>query len=217
MTTRHFSTGDALQFGWFTMRTHLAPLLLLGGTGLVLAMFSQALGRNGAGGALLGLVVQAFQVALTLILWRVGLKLYDGEPFDLSTPGPLLQGYWYFLLAMFLYGLAVSVGLVLLIVPGVLWALTFCFAPLFTAEGQRDVIEAFRASSRLTRGSRAQLLGLGVVLLGVNVLGVLALGVGTVVTVPMTMLAVVYAFRRMQGRTEAVPAPATTTFTPRSA
>ncbi len=50
MPTRHFSTGDALQFGWFTLRTHLAPLLLLGGAGLVLAMFSQALGRSGARG-----------------------------------------------------------------------------------------------------------------------------------------------------------------------
>lgn len=215
MTTRHFSTGDALQFGWSTMRTHLAPLLLLGGAGLVLAMFSQALGRNGAGGALFGVVVQAFQVAVTLILLRVALKLYDGEPVDLSNPGPLLAGYWYFLATVFLFGLAVTVGLALLIVPGVLWALTFAFAPLFVAEGQRDVVEAFRQSSRLTRGSRAQLLGFGVVMLGVNLLGALALGIGTVVTVPITMLAAVYVFRRMQGRTEVVTSPSQP-LTPRS-
>jgi uncharacterized membrane protein len=104
-----------------------------------------------------------------------------------------------------------------LIVPGVLWALTFCFAPLIVAEGQRDVVEAFRQSSKLTRGSRAQLLALGAVLLGVNLLGVLALGVGTVVTVPISMLAGVYAFRRMQGRTEAVSPPHAPTMTPRAA
>ena len=215
MTTRHFSTGDALQFGWSTLRTHLAPLLLLGGAGLVLAMFSQALGRSGAGGALFGIVVQAAQVAVTLVMLRVGLRLYDGEAVDLFDPGPLLQGYWYFLAATFLYGLVVSVGLLLLIVPGVLWGLTFCFAPLFTAGGQHDLVEAFRESSRLTRGSRAQLLGLGAALIGLNLLGVLALGVGTVITVPMSMLAAVYAFRRMQGRIEAAPAHVPT-LTPRS-
>jgi uncharacterized membrane protein len=203
MTTHRFSNSDALRFGWNSTRAHLAPLLVLGGSGLMLAMLSQAFGRNGGAGAMLGLLVQFAQVALTLVTLRVALKIFDGEPFDLAQPAPLFEGYWRFLFASFLFGLVVSLGFVLLIVPGVLLGLAFCFAPLFAAEGQRDLVEAFRSSSRLTRGVRWQLFGFAWVLLGVNLLGALALGVGVVVTVPMTMVCTIYAYRRLQGKTEA--------------
>lgn len=202
-----FSNTDALRFGWNTTRTHLAPLLIIGAAGGMLGLISQALGRGGAGGALIGGVVQIFQVVLTLLLMRVAMRLFDGEPVDLAQPGPLLSGFWSFLLAVFLLGLLVSVGLALLVVPGVLLGLAFGFAPFFTAEGQKDVVEAFRASSRLTRNYRVQLFGLAMMLLGVNLLGLLALGIGVVVTVPISMLAIVYAFRRLEGRTEAVTPP----------
>lgn len=215
MTTPRFSNGDALRFGWLTTRAHLAPLLVLGATGLVLAMFSQALGRSGASGALLGLLVQVAQVALVLVMTRVSMKLYDGEPVDLANPSPLFEGFWRYLLVTFLFGLVTAIGFALLIVPGVLLGLAFGFAPFFAIDGQRDPVEAFRASSRLTRGFRGQLFLLALLLMGVNFLGVLALGVGVIITVPMSMLAVVYAFRHLQGRTEAAT-PQVPSMTPRA-
>ncbi len=215
MNPKQFSSVDALQFGWTTLRSHLAPLLLLSGAGAVLALTSQALGRGGGGGALLGLVVQGFQVAIALLLVRVSLRLYDGEPVDLAHPAPLLRGYWSFLATLLLLGLGASVGFMLLIVPGVLFALAFGFTPLFKADGERDLIEAFRQSGRLTRGARGQLFGFGLLLMALNFAGVLALGVGVVATVPMSYLAAVYVFRRLQGRTEATPHAVA--FTPRVA
>jgi uncharacterized membrane protein len=197
-----FSNSDAVRFGWNTIRAHLAPLIILGAAGGMLTLISQSLARN-AGGAVLGLAVQLLQVVVALALTRVAMKLYDGEPVDLANPGPLLAGFWPWLLISFLYGLVVTVGLALLIVPGIVLGLTFCFAPFFTAEGQRDVVEAFRQSSRLVRGSKMQLFGLSLMLLGLNLLGLLALGIGVMVTMPMSVLAMVYAFRQLQGHTEA--------------
>jgi uncharacterized membrane protein len=203
MTTPRFSSTDALRFGWNTTRTHLAPLLIVSATSFVLSLLSQALGRGGAGGALLGLVVQVFQIALMLLLTRMAMKLYDGEHFDLAVPAPLLERFGPYLLTSFLLGLLVSIGFALLIVPGVLLALAFGFAPFFTVDGQNDPVEAFRASSRLTRGARGQLFTLGLLLFGVNLLGLMALGVGVMVTMPMSVVSIVYAFRHLQGRTEA--------------
>jgi uncharacterized membrane protein len=204
MTTDRFSTADALKFGWATWRTHTAPLLMLGVIGVMLAAISQALGRDGAGGALLSLPVQLLELAIMLQLLRVSLRLYDGLP-----AGQLgldqLKGYWRFVFTAVVFGLAVSLGFALLIVPGVWFALTFGFAPLLTAEGERGLGEAFRESRRLTFGAKGQLFVLGVVLLALNFAGVLALGVGLVFTVPLSCLAVVYVFRRLQGR----PEPAT--------
>jgi uncharacterized membrane protein len=213
--TNSFSNGEALRFGWTTTRANLAPLLMIGASGLGLSILSQALTRGGGAGMFLGLAVQLAQLALVLVLARVSLRLYDGEPVDLSQPGPLVQGYWPFVLTMFLYGILVSIGFALLIIPGVLLGLAFGYAPLFTADGQKDLVEAFRASSRLTRGYRGQLFGLWLLVIGVNVLGAMALGIGVVVTVPMSALALVYAFRRMQGRTEAAT-PHAPSLTPRA-
>jgi uncharacterized membrane protein len=169
-----------------------------------LSLLSQALGRGSAGGALLGLGVQVFQIALMLLLTRMAMKLYDGEPVDLAVPGPLLERFGAYLLTSFLLGLLLSIGFALLIVPGVLLGLAFGFAPFFTADGQNDPVEAFRASSRLTRGARGQLFTLVLLLVGVNLLGLLALGVGVMVTMPMSVVSAVYAFRHLQGRTETV-------------
>lgn len=202
-----FSTIEALEFGWNTLRAHLAPLLILGGAGLMLGMLSQALGRGGGGSSLLGLVIQGFQVALWLVLTRAALRFYDGEPVDLSDPKALLQGFWAYLLCSFVFGVLTGLGFVLLIVPGVLIALTYGFAPLLTADGQKDLVEAFRESKRLTRGVKGPLFVLGLALIGLNLLGLIALGVGVVATVPMSALAMVYAYRRLQGRTEVVAHP----------
>lgn len=216
MTMKPFTTIEALEFGWNTLRAHLAPLLILGGAGLMLGMLSQALGRGG--GALLGLVIQAFQVALWLVLTRAALRFYDGETVDLSEPRPLLQGFWVYLLCTFVFGVLTALGFVLLIVPGVLIALTYGFAPFLAAEGQKDLAESFRESKRLTRGVKGPLFVLGLALFGLNLLGLLALGVGVVATLPMSALSLVYAYRRLQGRTEVVthhpPAPVLPRMTP---
>jgi hypothetical protein len=206
MAEKRISSVAALEFAWVAFRAHFGPLALLGGATLMLAMISQVLGRGGGiTESVLGLIIQIFQLGLGLLLTRVALRLHDGESVDLSEPKPLLSGFLPFLVTSFLYGLLVTLGLVLLIIPGILLGLAFCFAPLFAAEGQRDTIEAFRDSARLTRGARGQLFGFAVMLVGLNLLGLMALVVGLVVTIPMSVLAAIHVFRRLQGRTESPP------------
>ncbi len=207
MATERLSSVAAMQFAWATLRAHMAPLLTLGGASLMLTMLAQALGRNGSTEAFLGLLIQIFQGALWLVLLRVALNLHDGEPVDLSEPKPLLMGFWRFLLVFFLLAVLVVIGFALLVVPGVLLGLAFGFAPLFAAEGESDVAEAFRKSNRLTRGAKGPLFVLWLTLAGLNFLGVLALGIGVVVTVPLTALCLVYAFRHLQGRSPVAISP----------
>lgn len=200
MAIARFSSVAALQFAWNTFRAHLGPLLTLGGASLMLAMLSQALGREGGTELTLGLIIHLLQSALWLVLLRVSLRLHDGEPVELAEPRPLLAGFWNFLLTLVVLALAVALGFALLVLPGVLVGLVFGFAPLISAEGEKDLTAAFRESSQLTRGARWRLLGLWLMLAGLNLLGVLALGVGVVVTMPLSALCLVYAFRALQGR-----------------
>lgn len=57
-----------------------------------------------------------------------------------------------------LYALAVVGGLALLLVPGIVIALTFYYAGVALVDRHLGVLEAFRESSRLTRGHRPPLL-----------------------------------------------------------
>lgn len=207
-----FSSEDALRFGWTTTKANLKPLLAIGLVGAFLALLGQALSGEGpANGlrALMLLAVQVLQVALTMVWIRVALNLHDGQRIEWTRLSGLLGNFFTFLLAWVLYGLVVGVGFLLLIVPGVIWALKFGFSGFLVVDRRLDPIEAFRESSRLTEGLKGQLFGFALLLLGVNILGAIALGVGLFVTVPTTFIAAAYAFRKLQARaTQKVqPAP----------
>lgn len=143
-------------------------------------------------------------VALALAFIRVSLALHDGRPVDLGRPAELLDGLLSYLVTSVLYGLVVAAGFVLLIVPGVIWAVQFGCAYFVAADAKLDPIEAMRESSRLTRGARWHLLGFGLLLGLVNLAGALAFGIGLLVTIPTTFLAAVYAFRRLQARAASI-------------
>src|SRR6056297_2602501 len=99
-----------------------------------------------------------------------------------------------FLVSTIIYDLIVTVGFLLLIVPGIIWAIKFELFPYFIVEEGMGPIEALKASSQITSGDKWNLFLLGLLLLLINVLGFLALIVGMLVTYPLSMLAMAYAY-----------------------
>lgn len=194
MTPELFSSTEALRFGWRTMRANLKPLLILGGIAAFLALLQGSLEDS----PLLALAVQVIQVALWMVYVRVALRLHDGKPVDLNRWKELLAGFWPYLLTSILVALIVTGGLILLIVPGVIWALTYGYAGFLVVDRDLDPIAALRESRRLTKGSRGHLLELALLIFLTNLVGALALGVGLLVTVPTTLIAAAYVLRRLQ-------------------
>lgn len=220
-TERPFSTSEALRFGWAKTLANLKPLLTIGAIGAFLALLNQALmGSGDRTGArpLLGLVVQVLQAGVTMAFIRVALKLHDGQPIDLSHPAELLAGFFTYLLTSILYFLIVAGGLLLLVVPGVIWALRYGFATFLVLDKKTDPVEALRESGRLTRGVKGQLLAFALLMFCVNLLGAIALGIGLLVTIPTTFIAAAYVLRKLQARAAAgaQPAPRAPPFTPQT-
>jgi uncharacterized membrane protein len=87
-------------------------------------------------------------------------------------------------------------------------ALMFMFTTFLVIERELGPIEALKESNRITRGHKWNLLGLLLMLILVNLLGVLALIVGLLVSVPVTMLALTHVYRVLGGAAEARPADA---------
>ena len=107
--------------------------------------------------------------------------------------------FWKYLGASILAWLAFALGLLLLIVPGIIFGLMFMFATILVIDRELGPIEAMKESNRVTRGYKWNLLGLVLVLALVNLLGALALFVGLLVSVPVTLLALMHVYRVLAG------------------
>jgi hypothetical protein len=191
-----FSPLDELRMGWRTTLASLKTWVVFGVVVLFLGIVENALGRGHS--ILLALSVQALQIAVGLAAVRVALRLADGEPAGELEPKTLLVGYFSFLLTQMLLGLIVTGGLILLIVPGVIWGLMFGFAPFLCAAHRLDPIESFRESRRITAGHRKTLLIFWLLCLAANFVGALAFGIGLFVTVPTTLIAASRVMRRLE-------------------
>ncbi len=71
-------------------------------------------------------------------------------------PLSVLGAYW-------LTALITAVGLLLLVIPGIVWSLKFMFAALVAVDKGRTAFDALGESGELTRGHKWPLLGLGAV------------------------------------------------------
>jgi hypothetical protein len=201
-----FRSLDVLRDGWAKTRQNLGPWLGLGGIGAFMALLQQALSHPGHDGLgnLLGLVLQVLQSVLMMVFIRSALALSSGRPLPLvPVRAELFSDFFGYLLTTILYGLIVAFGLVLLIVPGVGWALKFGFAPFLAVDEGLDPLAALRESARLTRGVEGKLLRFALLVLAVNAIGALAMGVGLFVTIPTTLIATADVLRRLQDRSRA--------------
>jgi len=130
---------------------------------------------------------------------RVALAAMDGAPpppretfFDHRVAWRML-GLKMLLLPLLLIGLA------LLVLPGLYATARLGPAFFIVARGRAGPLEALRLSAQLTRGSSGRLLVLSLFLLVFNSLGAAFLGLGLLVTVPISVLMGAHALRVLGG------------------
>ena len=107
------------------------------------------------------------------------------------------EGFLKFAAASLIAGLAILVGFILLIVPGIIASILFMFVGYLVIEKGLGPIDALKESARITEGNRMQLFLFGLALIGINLIGVLALLVGLLVSIPVSFLATVHVYRTL--------------------
>lgn len=212
MTTKAFSVGTYLAWGWKLMRKHFWFY-----AGVVVVAFLI--------NALMGLsflpYLEAYPVALWIIqlvayiiaytvmigLYQVGLNLTQfgaASVWDLFVP---LKKTIKVFIANWLYFLLVSLGLILLVVPGLYWFVKYSQITLLILDKDLGPLEAFKMSGEITDGAKWDLLALLVVVSFIGILGVLFFLIGVVVTVPFSILTQVLVYRHLVGGGEGEVAP----------
>lgn len=145
----------------------------------------------------ISMVLTLLQVFLTLGFIKVCYRLATGQQtgvMDLINNGKPFLSYF---VASFLYGIAVVVGIFLLIVPGIYLAIRLQFYPYFILEHDNSSIQALTNSFHITGDYLLELFLFGISVLLINVAGILLFGVGIIFTYPLTTLATALVYRRL--------------------
>ena len=108
-----------------------------------------------------------------------------------------MNDFFIFFATNLLTTLIIIGGTLLLIIPGIFWGYKYRFAPILSVEEKLNPMESLRKSAELTNGYKLSMLWLDLILLGINILGLLCFGIGLFLTLPLTALASIVIYRRL--------------------
>lgn len=201
-----FKSGDAIRSGWRFTKDNFA--LFAGVVAITLAasfvprMLAETLGHRFFAIRYLILAAGwALQLLIGIGTIRIALGVFDRKPVriaDIFSGADLLFRYF---LGSALYYLIVLAGFVLLIVPGIVWAVKYQFFALLIVDKKLSPMDAIRKSGEITKGSKGKLFVLIILLFLINLAGLICLFIGLFATVPLAIMANVYAYRKLLGET----------------
>jgi hypothetical protein len=198
--TSYFETG------WRLFKSHasvfVVSMLLLFLSWVVLEIAVVFLHRLGLAVWLVLHLAWLFLFSGMLVgLHVMALKSVNGEiPRIVDLFGSLERGPAC-LLALSIYCLAVSGGLVLLIVPGIYLAIRYCLLAQVIADGSASALFALRKAAALAQGNWAPLGALFLIAFLLNIAGIALLGIGLIISFPVSLLAIAGFYRSLQPAT----------------
>lgn len=197
-----FSKKHALREGWqhFLKR----PWLLMGVV-LVVVFVSIATdvvlqSISGSAGLLVGLNVVVFilNTVVSMGMMLIMLRAYDGVHTNIRDIVEPVHLFWKYVLATLLSGLAFLVGLLFFVIPGIILQLAFSMALYIIIDKEVGAFAALKESYRITKGHRLNLFLFALLVAALNIGGALFFGLGLLVTIPISLLALVSVYRWLE-------------------
>jgi len=186
--------SNLLSQGWQVMKKNFGFLagafvitLLLGG--LVSSASDALVDSSDLLAVIFTFVINIGYIFISLGWFNVMLKAVRGQELSLSNFTEKAHQIVPFIVASILVWLIVTLGLIFLLIPGIYFGLKYQFVHYLIVDKELSAGEAMKASGQLTDGFKGKLFWYGLGFIGVNILGVLALGIGFLVTAPLTSLA----------------------------
>jgi uncharacterized membrane protein len=213
MTSKYFNFSDVLEYGWRVMKTNFWFFVGVG-IALLIVTFLPAIARivvvrldlpiayNITATLLLRVLGWVVGVVLGIGLIKIALSFCDEQRPEFGTLFAARGCFWRYMGTMILYTLIIWAGFILLIVPGIIWSIKFCFCYYFVVDKGLGPIEALKASSRTTMGVKWELFGFGILCFFINILGLLCLVVGIFAAFPVVIVANALIYRQLLAQTD---------------
>lgn len=212
-----FSPTEAIKFGWETFKKN--PGFLIGLVVILYAiefgvsiLFAPLYGNHNASVSLVFLVnviSSVISIVISLGFIKALLNLVDkgkGNFADLYSEFSNVKLLVNYVLGSIIVSVAILIGFILLIIPGIYLSLRLVFFTYFLVDKNMGAMEAVQASWKATSGNVINLIIFGFLGVGLTILGALALLVGLLVAIPVLMVASTYVYKMLSQ--QAVPAAA---------
>lgn len=203
-----FSKKEAIKFGFALTKKNL---LFFIGIFIVVAVFSilSSSLKNIVNPQkeplvyfLLYIVLFVINLVIGIGVTKIALEFVDGKKPKFTDLFYLRPAVNYFI-ASFIQGIITVIGFILLIIPGIIFSIRLSYVSYLIVDKNFGPIEAIKTSWKITKGNIWNLFFFGILLGLINILGLLCLIIGLFVTVPLTMLATAFVYRKLLLQSEA--------------
>lgn len=201
MAELKFLKKEAIASGWKIFKSHKGMFIGIVFISMLLYIIPNILQgtfkEQKVLAALIGVCAWVLQSAIAMGMARISLQVTDkglSSISELFSCFPLLLKY---IVSSVLYGLMVFVGMVLLIVPGIIVAIRGQFFVYYIIDEDAGPIEAIKKSFEITKGSVINLSFLSLITILLNFAGMLALILGIFITIPITLVAYAFVYRKL--------------------
>jgi uncharacterized membrane protein len=192
MKTKTFSVKEAIKFGYVKTKENILFLISLNLFSFIIYYLISEFNNF-----FLNIIGILITTAISIVFVRVYLNLHDDKEIkaeELFLQYPLFLKY---LLARILYQLFILLGLILFIVPGIIWGIKYSFFGHLIIDKKLNTLDALKKSSEITKGIKLELLLFFFILGAINLVGFVLFGVGLFVTIPTTSIATVFVYRKI--------------------
>lgn len=175
MATDKFVLDDSMAVGWEYTRKKFWPFLGMLGLSAFIVLLPQVgefgaafIKDNSSAFMLLTMGLKVSSGLLTLFMGmgiiNIQLRIINDLPFNSNDLWKPISKFWAYLGVSILYALMVCFGVLFFIVPGIILAITFMFAPYFLVYNRCGPLQALKASAAITEGAKWELFFLMLVL-----------------------------------------------------
>ncbi len=197
-----FSIKEAVRFGFKIAIKNVLFFLGIFVITIFISGISGSLQNSLEEQALLAFIVSfIFWVISEIIgmgILRINLKFVDKKKPGYKDLFVLnWKAIFNYIASVVLVGLIVLIGFILLIIPGIYLALRLQYAGFLVVDKNLTAIKAIKKSWAITKNHAWHLFVLVLALIGINIVGLLVLVIGLLVTVPLSMVATAFVFRKL--------------------
>jgi len=175
MATDKFVLDDSMAVGWEYTKKRFWSFLGVLGLSVFIVLLPQVaefgvafVSDKSAPFMMLGMGLKVSSALLTIFMGlgviNIQLRIIKDLPFNSNDLWTHIGKFWAYLGVSILYTIMVGVGILFFIVPGIIVALTFMFAPYFVVNNRCGPIQALKASAAITEGAKWELFFLMLVL-----------------------------------------------------